>query len=897
MYRIGLLARGDSGPSQERSFDLRIDEPLGVTPPAATLPAGMVGAAYSHNLLSTFTITGGFPPHRWILGEGSDLPPGLTLSPAGILSGTPQAGGSYSFVLHVQDSADPLQESSPISVSLTITATPTTPPLVVNTPTVLPPGRVFVPYSYQLQASGGVPPLVWSHTAGSLPNGISLRSDGLLSGTPTIAGTYTFTARVTDSEPPPILFAQRTRSRSATSSRSSAVDRTFTLTINPSDLAISSMALPEAEAGRPFTFAFTATGGSQPYTWSAQGPLPAGLTLSPAGVLSGSTAAGTYNLTVRVTDTRQATDTRSFTLSVGEDERQNTLEVSTTSLPKGKVGSIYSTVIIARGGARPYSFNISGLPPGVTAEADGELFGTPTRAGTYSVQISITDGDRDQASASLPLVIEAVPLRITTMSVPIGRAETAYTASFYAAGGSPPYQFATSDGSLAPGLTLNPSGSLSGTPTAAGTYEFSVQVTDSEGQTASQTFSGIVRERLQILTETIPGMALDSPVSLILSASGGITPYEWRTQSGTLPNGIALSSDGRLSGTPDTPGTYTFTIEATDPEQQIAARAYSVVVALPLRIVTESLPAALGGSSYSATLEATGGIQPYRWSLESGTLPAGLTLGESGALTGTPTAAGPFQFTIRVADDTRPTGTAATRAFTLQVRAPDVPQVELSGIPATPAPAQQPQLTLNLSAPYPLDLTGTLILSFEPDAANAADDPAIQFSTGGRRAAFQVPAGALTGQFAAPGFSIQTGTVAGTIIVTAELQTGGTNVNCACPLRWTIQIPRTAPVISSLRATRSGAGFNVVITGFSTTREMTQGTFRFGGSNLQNAEATVQLTNAFNTWFQSGGAADFGGQFTLTMPFTIQGDANSVTSVTVVLTNTVGSSQSMSANF
>jgi hypothetical protein len=113
-----------------------------------------------------------------------------------------------------------------------------------------------------------------------------------------------------------------------------------------------------------------------------------------------------------------------------------------------------------------------------------------------------------------------------------------------------------------------------------------------------------------------------------------------------------------------------------------------------------------------------------------------------------------------------------------------------------------------------------------------------------------------------------------------------------------IVIARSAPVITALRVQRTATGFDVTITGFSTSREITQGAFRFTGTtNLQTTEAVVPLSSTFNTWFQSEASNAFGGQFTLRIPFTIQGDTATVNALTVTLTNGTGNSQPSTANF
>jgi hypothetical protein len=319
-------------------------------------------------------------------------------------------------------------------------------------------------------------------------------------------------------------------------------------------------------------------------------------------------------------------------------------------------------------------------------------------------------------------------------------------------------------------------------------------------------------------------------------------------------------------------------------------------VVQPLAITTQSFSSASFGAAYSANLAATGGVAPYQWTLLSGSLPPGLQLSPDGVISGSPTGAGTFNFTVQAGDSSTPQLTVQ-QGFSIQVLLPEVSGVTVT-LPPNLQPAEQPVVRVQISAPYPLALTGTLSLAFAPNAANNADDPAIQFSTGGRSVSFTIPAGQTQAVFPGGDVGLQTGTTAGTITLTTALNAGGSTVTCNCPLTQTIVIPRTAPSITGLRVTRTATGFNVVVTGFSTTREVTQGVFRFAGSGtLQTTELTVPLTATFNTWFQSAASSGFGGQFSLTIPFTIQGDTSTVNSVTVTLTNAAGNSQPLTATF
>ena len=157
-----------------------------------------------------------------------------------------------------------------------------------------------------------------------------------------------------------------------------------------------------------------------------------------------------------------------------------------------------------------------------------------------------------------------------------------------------------------------------------------------------------------ISTATLPG----GMVGLIytpqtVAVSGGVAPYTFSVSAGTLPAGLSLApSTGIISGTPTTAGSSTFTVKVADSETPAATatQSYTVTIVPTLAITTSSLPAANIGVSYTTTLVATGGVSPYTFAVTTGSLPAGLTLSSTGVISGTPTAAGSFTFTVTVTD-------------------------------------------------------------------------------------------------------------------------------------------------------------------------------------------------------------------------------------------------------
>jgi hypothetical protein len=195
-------------------------------------------------------------------------------------------------------------------------------------------------------------------------------------------------------------------------------------------------------------------------------------------------------------------------------------------------------------------------------------------------------------------------------------------------------------------------------------------------------------------------------------------------------------------------------------------------------------------------------------------------------------------------------------------------------------------------------MTGRATLVFAPESG--PDDPAIQFTTGGRAADFRVPAGSTQAVFGVPSLGIQTGTVAGAITVTLRLQAGGVDITPTPAPAQTMRIARGAPVIVSASLTRTATGFDLLVTGYATSREVNSATVRYtpaSGVTLSTSEAAVPLSTVFAAWYQSSSSAPYGSQFLLRIPFSVQGTANPVTSVSVSLTNAQGTSAPVNASF
>lgn len=231
------------------------------------------------------------------------------------------------------------------------------------------------------------------------------------------------------------------------------------------------------------------------------------------------------------------------------------------------------------------------------------------------------------------------------------------------------------------------------------------------------------------------------------------------------------------------------------------------------------------------------------------------------------------------------------------------PAITLTGVHATSAPTQQLNLGIQLASPTPSALQGTVRLTFAATAPGLPPgymDPALQFAAGGTTLNFTVPAGATTVSPIAGG-TIQQGTVAGTVTVTlTSLTSGGISVLPQTPVTASATILALAPVItpSSVQITNlTSTGFNVVLSGYSTPRDVTTATFTFtaaSGTQLSGTTTfSVPVSSQFSAWYQSAQSQSFGSMFQLEVPFTITGNG-SVQSVSVTLTNSVGTSAPVS---
>jgi hypothetical protein len=634
---------------------------------------------------------------------------------------------------------------------------------------------------------------------------------------------------------------------------------------------------------------------STSYTWSVvpgSGSLPPGLNLTTTvsggnalGVISGTpNTAGTYTFTLQVLQGGNQLATRAFSLLIGPTITTD------PSLPPGIQGVSYSLTLAAQGGSPPYTWSVppqggNNLPNGLSMNQAGTISGTPNAAGTFNFTIRVTDSQNRQSQKEFSLTI-APPLSITTTSLPGGTTGQPYSATLIAAGGSGGYTWSTPAGNLPTGLTLNAStGAITGTPTAAGTSNFTARVTDSGGRTMDRPLSIAVLNPLTITTTSLPDGRVGQPYSQTLAATGGSgTGYTWTIlQPGILPAGLSLNaSNGAITGTPTTAGQSSFTVRVTDNGGRTADRPLLININPALTITTEALPTGTVNAAYSVQMTATGGVAPLTWSIQGQPPPSALTLNTNGLLSGTPAAAGSFTFRVQVRDNT---GVTANKDLTLVVVSPNFGSLSLTNVPSTVDPTQQPQITMSASTAPSSAVPGTLRLTFIPTGAVGSDDPAVQFSNGSRSVGFTVQTNRSVVFANNQTLTLLTGTVAGIVQLTADAQ-GTMNL-----LVGSITIRPTIPRFSNISATRTPQGLRVQVTGYSPERRVINVEFAFdvrSGNRTTVQTLTRSAEGEFDNWYRSAPAVPFGSSFLFDQTFAVQGDTTMIQSVTVSLTNGEG---------
>jgi hypothetical protein len=494
--------------------------------------------------------------------------------------------------------------------------------------------------------------------------------------------------------------------------------------------SISAASPPAGIAGASYSFQVVASG-EQPLSFSiVSGSPPPGLSINPAsGVIAGiPTTPGSYNFTVHVQSSCSApygaSAERAYTISIG---CQAPIISSPPTLPSGTGGQAYSYQLISSGGYPPITYTtLSTCMPGLNVSSSGLVSGIPLVGVNNTFLIRATDscpasaGGPQSIDGSFFISVTCPAFSIISPTTLSAKQGEPYSAQIQTSGGVQPVSFSVQSGSLPPGLSLSPTGQITGTPSLIGQYPITVRATSrcytsmdwmSPGPACFGANPQYV-DQLITLNVGCPNLAF-SPISLFTSgtqgqpysfqiqSSGGQFPVTYSIVSGSLPPGLHLSSSGLIAGTPTTAGNYSFVIMANDScslGEQSVQQSFSLNVtpascpALNF-ITSSSLLSGTAGQTYSLQMQTSGGQTPVVYLITSGSLPPGLIMNSSGLIRGIPSTAGLFSFTLTAADNCAGGAQNLSKTFSLTIN----PASSAAPIPApVPAPTPSP-VSLNIT--------------------------------------------------------------------------------------------------------------------------------------------------------------------------------------------------------
>lgn len=276
------------------------------------------------------------------------------------------------------------------------------------------------------------------------------------------------------------------------------------------------------------------------------------------------------------------------------------LAIATTGLPTAVLNFNYSFGLQVSGGSGSYNWSIASgnLPRELSLDPNtGQIFGRPTQSGSFEFEVQALDNQSGQVARQRLFILVSDSntgvntLSVLTSSLPSGVVDRGYSQRLEVTGGVAPFSWSVSAGALPDGLRLNTStGEISGTPTLRGEETFTVRVTDGQGRTQTRTLSITINRTdsdITVLTASLPPgvsgttynrTACGQTFSGQLSATGGDGDYRWSVSRGTLPPGLTMNSNGNITGTPTTVGSYTFTARVDDGEENSASKVFTAEI-------------------------------------------------------------------------------------------------------------------------------------------------------------------------------------------------------------------------------------------------------------------------------------------------------------------------------
>ena len=657
-YSVAVTVTDASSPSQSATSSLVLtvnSAPSPLTIQSFTVSPSTIPLGGTADL--NVSVSGGVAPYTYAY---SGLPRGCGSANSSTLLCTPGSSGSFTVTVVVTDSG-----GGPVSGTASFTVTSSSNPLTLDSFTASPnPVLLNNATTFVANVSGGAPPYAITYTG--LPPGCSGSSTPDLPCTPTLPGSYRVSIAVTDSV-------------------GGAVSANITLVVDPSTpLWIQSF------SASPSTIILGATtylnvsvgGGTQPFAYG-YGPLPPGCTSADTPTLAcAPSVSGTYGgITVTVYDANGNHATSgpvALQVNALGAPTITSASVSPTNISLG--GSAYVNISVS-GGAVPYTYNFSGLPPGCVSRSVSDLRCSPSQAGSYGITVSVTGANGQMAqSPTLVLTVQSPPgypiisdFAASPALVTLGNPTTLVVS---ATGGVSPYSYVFAG--LPQGCASSDGPSLPCTPTVTGQFTLLVVVTDAQGHAVSATTplrvlaAPSASVNLTSIAVSPDPAVVGTPLTLRLTASGGTPPLDFSYVG--LPPGCPAKDTPDLTCTPTQSGRFVVGITVTDAVGVSARGSVNLTVAaaggspLAFQSFTASPASLTEGATTYLNVSAQGGSAPYAYSYSG--LPPGCVSSDLADLRCTPTAAGTYSIIVTVNDAS---GGSVSGSVTLNVQAPPSP--------------------------------------------------------------------------------------------------------------------------------------------------------------------------------------------------------------------------------
>ena len=562
--------------------------------------------------------------------SATGLPPGLSVIPgSGVITGTPTSTGTFVATVRASN-ANP----TPGSKTVTFTIFPAVPVITSGTAVSGTTGTAITPY--QIAATNS--PTIF--TAPGLPGGLTISASGLISGMPTVAGTFNVTVSAANTNP-------------------TAGTQTVVFTIVPPIPVISSAAVASGQTGVLLSPTYTIAASNSPTVFGAAG-LPPGLTLNTStGLISGiPTALGVFNVALTAQNANPTPGTLAlvFTITLGPPV------ITSGATAIGAVASVFAgyQITATNGPLTSGGYGATGLPAGLSVNASGLISGTPTVGGTFNVLVTATNATSTSAAKAVVFTISQFAPVITSPSTAAGQTGVTFSYQITANNGtSNGFSFT---GALPPGLTLNTTtGLISGIPTAIGSFAPTVVASNGAGNGSQVTTFNITLGPPVITSGLSASGSLATPFTYQITATNSPTTFN----ASGLPLGLSASATGLISGSPSAQGTFTATISAQN-GTGTASQTLTISIGLLSPVISSAASAtATIGVPFSYQISATN----FPTSFNATGLPAGVTVNTAtGQIVGTPSVIGSFSIALSA---TNATGTGnQTLLITVALAAP-----------------------------------------------------------------------------------------------------------------------------------------------------------------------------------------------------------------------------------